>query len=210
MLVPLTRERIVATAIAVADRDGFAAVTLRRVAADLGVHVTSLYNHVPTGDGIVDGMVERLLEEADLPSEAVGWEEWVRRFVDGIGGIAERHPGAFTALQRRPVQGARANASFEIALAAFARAGLAPDDAYGAVKTTTFVALSISVERALSSGGDVAETDVDALPVDEFPHFHGLASIDRSEEAVWSFALETLLSGLRAQVRRRKSIARAR
>ena len=65
---PLTRERILRTAVAMADQDGLDAVTLRRIAAELGVHVTSLYNHVPTRDAVTDGIVETLLEEAGLPA----------------------------------------------------------------------------------------------------------------------------------------------
>ena len=44
-----------------ADRDGFEGVTLRRIAAELGVHVTSLYNHVPTRDAVTHGIIERLI-----------------------------------------------------------------------------------------------------------------------------------------------------
>jgi AcrR family transcriptional regulator len=200
----LTRERIIATAIEVADRDGFEAATLRRIAGELDVHVTSLYNHVSTRDAVTDGIVERLIEEADLPVEPVGWEQWVRSFVERIGDVATRHPGAFAALQRRPVQGPRANASFEVALAAFAKAGLEPQDAYGAVKATALVALSIGEEKSLASSGVVAETHVDELPLDDFPHLHALANTS-SEDAAWWFTLETLVSGLRAQIRRRKT-----
>jgi AcrR family transcriptional regulator len=200
----LTRERIITTAIEVADRDGFEAATLRRIAGELGVHVTSLYNHVSTREAVTDGIVERLIEEAGLPVEPVGWEQWVRSFVERIGDVASRHPGAFAALQRRPVQGARAAASFEVALAAFAQAGLAPQDAYGAVKATALVALSIGAEKSLASSGVVAETQVEELPPEDFPHLHALADI-WSEDAAWSFTLESLVSGLRAQIRRLKS-----
>jgi AcrR family transcriptional regulator len=207
MATPLTRERIITTAVAIADRDGFEAVTLRRIAGELGVHVTSLYNHVPTREAITDGIVERLVEEADLPAAPIGWETWVRRFVEAMGEVATRHPGAFTALQRRPVQGRRATASFEVALAAFARAGLSPEDAYGAVKATTLVALSVGLEKALWSGGDFAETNVQDLPADEFPLVRAVSEQIESEEAAWSFTVEALVSGLRAQLRRRRSSA---
>jgi AcrR family transcriptional regulator len=200
----LTRERIIATAIELADRDGFEAATLRRIAGELGVHVTSLYNHVPTREAVTDGIVERLIEEAALPAEPVGWEQWVRGFVSGIGDVASRHPGAFGALQRRPVQGPSATASFEVALAAFAKAGLAPEDAYGAVKATALVALSVGAEKSLASSGGVAQTQVDDLPPEDFPHLHALADIE-SEEAAWAFTLETLVSGLRTQIRRRRT-----
>jgi AcrR family transcriptional regulator len=204
-LVPgLTRERILETAVRMADRDGLDAVTLRGIAGELGVHVTSLYNHVPTRDAITDGIVEVLLDEAKLPTQQVSWEEWVRSFFAAIGTIAVTHPGAFVALQRRPVQGALAAASFEIALAAFDKAGLDTHDAYAAVKATALTALAVGLERAMLSQGVLAETALDELPPEQFPHVRSVADVT-DPEAAWRFSLETLVSGLRAQVRRRRS-----
>jgi len=201
MTAPLNRERILSTAIAIADRDGFEAVTLRRIAAELGVHVTSLYNHVPTREAITAGIVERLVEEAGLPSTPVDWEDWVRGFVAAIGDVASRHPGAFVALQRRSA-GASANVSFEVALTAFTGEGLSLEDAYAAVKATVFVALSIGVEKALASRGDLAETDLHDPPPDKFPLVHALAARVTSEEAAWAFTVDALVLGLRAQLAR--------
>jgi AcrR family transcriptional regulator len=200
----LSPDLIIDTAIELADREGFEAVTLRRLAGELGVHVTSLYNHVPTRDAITDGIVTRLIEEADLPAERVPWEEWVRRFVLAIGAVAVAHPGAFTALQRRPVQGERAVASFELALEAFVRAGFTPEDAYGALKATTLLALSIAVEMSGLSGEEQPRTELDQLSAERFPYLHAVAAQDDGEDAAWSFSVEVLVSGLRAQLRRRK------
>src|SRR4051794_7232049 len=129
----LTRERILQAAVQLADRDGPDAVTLRKIAGELGVHVTSLYNHVPTRDAVTDGIVELLLDEAKLPTGPVAWEDWVRQYIDGITGIAATHPGAFHALQQRPVQGARAAASFEVAMVAFTDAGFSTGDGFAAI-----------------------------------------------------------------------------
>jgi AcrR family transcriptional regulator len=202
----LSADLIVETATELADREGFEAVTLRRVAGELGVHVTSLYNHVPTRDAITDGIVAKLIEEADLPMGRVSWEDWVRRFVRGLGQVAVAHPGAFTALERRPVQGERAVASFEIALAAFDRAGFTTEDAYGALKATTLLALSIALDMSGLSGDEQPRTDVDQLSAERFPYLHAVAALDHGEEAAWSFSVEVLVSGLRAQLRRRKSV----
>jgi AcrR family transcriptional regulator len=201
---PLSSDRIVTTARDLADREGLDAVTLRRLATELGVHVTSLYNHVPTRDAIVDGIVELLISEADLPGSPRNWEEWVRAFVAALGAIAAVHPGAFTALERRPVQGERAVSSFEAALAAFERAGLSSTEAYSAVKATTYVALAIGLERALAARGEGAATAVDPLPPDRFPHVRALRDVDDPEET-WAFSVETLVAGLRTQVRRAKA-----
>lgn len=208
-MAPLTRERIIAAAIAMADRDGFEAVTLRRIAADLGVHVTSLYNHVPTWDAVVDGMVEALIEAADLPHQPVAWEDWVRRFFGAIGAIAVDHPGAFTALHRRPVQGPGAADTFEVGLAAFHRAGFETDDAYSALKATALTALAVGLERGMLSRGQMTETAMEDLPAERFPEIRALSSVNDPELA-WAFSLETLVAGLAAQLRRRKRVALSR
>ena len=88
----------------------------------------------------------------------------MREFVAAIGAIAEAHPGAFTALERRPVQGERALSSVEVALAEFERAGLSAADAYGAIKATTYVALASGVERAPAARGETAETQIELSP----------------------------------------------
>jgi AcrR family transcriptional regulator len=196
----LTRERILRTAVRLADRDGPDAVTLRKIAGELGVHVTSLYNHVPTRDAVTDGIVELLLDEAKLPTGPVTWDEWVRRFVDGVVGIAATHPGAFHALRQRPVQGARATASFEIGLAAFAEAGFSAANGFAAIKAASYLALMIGMERSMVARGELLETQLDELPAASFPLVRSVASDVTDYEYVWAFGLETLIAGLRAQL----------
>ncbi|MGY2700936.1 TetR family transcriptional regulator [Nocardioides sp. HB32] len=196
----LTRERILRTAVRLADRDGPDAVTLRKIAGELGVHVTSLYNHVPTRDAVTDGIVELLLDEAKLPTGPVTWDEWVRRFVDGVVGIAATHPGAFHALRQRPVQGARATASFEIGLAAFAEAGFSAANGFAAIKAASYLALMIGMERSMVARGELLETQLDELPAASFPLVRSVASDVTDYEYVWAFGVETLIAGLRAQL----------
>ena len=198
---PLTRDRIITAAVTMADRDGFGGVTLRRIATELGVHVTSLYNHVPTRDAVTDGIVERLIDEAKLPTSPVSWEDWVRSFFTAMGTIATTHPGAFAALQHRPVQGPRAAASFEVALEAFTRAGLTPEDAYGAVKAASLTSLAVALERGMAAHGVPSETAIEDLPPETFPEIRRVAGV-ADPDAAWAFTLETLVSGLRSQVRR--------
>lgn len=199
-MAALTRERILQTAVRLADRDGEDAVTLRKIAGELGVHVTSLYNHVPTRDAVTDGIVELLLDEAKLPTSAVPWEEWVRRFVAGVGEIAATHPGAFHALQQRPVQGARAATSFEVAMAAFTEAGFTESDAFAAVKAASYLALMVGMERSMVARGELLETHLDELPAESFPLVRSVATDDADPEYVWGFAVETLVAGLRARL----------
>ena len=204
----LTRQRIIETAISVADRDGFEASTLRRIATELGVHVTSLYNHVPTRDAVTDGIVEALVAEAALPATAVPWETWVRTFFAAVGELADKHPGAFTAFERRPVQGVNAAGTFEVALAAFITAGFVPAEAYCALKATVLTTLAVGQERTLSSSGQVLETSIDGLPREQFPVLHDLPTVT-DPEAAWQFTLEALVAGLHSQLRRRHPAPKA-
>lgn len=199
-MAALTRDRILQTAVRLADRDGPDAVTLRKIAAELGVHVTSLYNHVPTREAVTDGLVELLLDEAGLPTEPVAWEDWVRRFADAVSGIATTHPGAFHALRQRPVQGARATASFEVALAAFTQAGFSTADGFAAIKAASYLALMIGMERSMVARGELLETHLDELPAESFPLVQSIAANVADYEYVWGFAVETLVAGLRARL----------
>jgi AcrR family transcriptional regulator len=196
----LTRERILETAVRLADRDGPDAVTLRKIAAELGVHVTSLYNHVPTRDAVTDGIVELLLDEAKLPTTPVAWDDWIRQFVDGVTGIAATHPGAFHALQQGPVQGARATASFEVAMAALSEAGFSATDAFAAVKAASYLALMIGMERSMIARGELLETHLDDLPEESFPLVRSIAANVSDYEYVWAFGVDTLIAGLRSRL----------
>ena len=169
---PLSRERIVRCAVDVADRDGLEAASLRRVATELGVHVTSLYNHVPTKDALLDGVVEQLMAEAGVPVGELDWEQWVRRYVEALAGVARLHPGAFGVLLRRPVQGPRAAATFEAGLAAFHRAGMSRPDAAVALKTVALAVLGGCLEQAMAASGGELATDLAGLSPAEFPEMH--------------------------------------
>ena len=199
-MAALTRDRILRIAVRIADRDGPDAVTLRRIAGELGVHVTSLYNHVPTREAVTDGIVELLLDEAKLPTGPVAWDDWVRHFIDGVVGIAATHPGAFHALRQRPVQGARATASFEVALVAFTDAGFTAPDGFAAIKAASYLALMIGTERSMIARGELLETRLDDLPAESFPLVRAIATEVADYENVWAFGVDTLIAGLRTRL----------
>jgi AcrR family transcriptional regulator len=193
--LPLSRERILRCAVAVADRDGLDAASLRKVAGELGVHVTSLYNHVATKDALLDGIVEELLGGAGLPVGELPWEQWVREFIEGVARLAREHPGAFAVLLRRSVQGPRANATFEAGLEAFQRAGMDLRASYAAVKSISLAVLGCCLEQASAAKGEELATDPSALPRKDFPVLHEV--IAAAEEVDLVVALtELLVAGL--------------
>jgi AcrR family transcriptional regulator len=204
----LSRPQIVATAIALADRDGLAALTLRGLASELGVHVTSLYNHVPTLDAVLDDMAAALVTEANLPTRIVSWEAWVRGFATRMRAAARRHPGAFEVLHRRPVQGPDAALAFESALAAFAASGFESAEAYSALKATIHAVLGIVLEELAAQRDPALRTDMRRLSRERFPHAHA-ASAATSRSRTWTYLVDVLVAGIEAlharPVRRRRA-----
>src|SRR5919107_5922432 len=97
----LNRDLVLQTAIRLADAEGIDALTLRRLADALGVHPTSIYNHVPNKEAILDGLTEMLIVEADIPLVVADWATWVREFAAAIRRMARAHPGAFDVFMRR-------------------------------------------------------------------------------------------------------------
>ena len=75
----LTRERVLRAAVALADEQGLDALTMRALGGALGVQAMSLYNHVADKDAILDGIVERVVAEIQVPSAADPWRTAMRR-----------------------------------------------------------------------------------------------------------------------------------
>ena len=75
---PLNRERVLAAALKVADAEGIPAVTMRRVASELGVEAMSLYYHVPGKEPLLDGLVEAMLAEieAAIRGQEIADQDW--------------------------------------------------------------------------------------------------------------------------------------
>ena len=75
---PLNRERVIDAAVALADRDGLDALTMRQLGSELGVEAMSLYKHVANKDEILDAMVDLVISEIALPTEDAGWKDAMR------------------------------------------------------------------------------------------------------------------------------------
>ena len=194
----LSRAKIVATAIRMADENGIGAVTLRGIGTRLGVHVTSLYNHVPTKEAVVDEMVKALIAEAKLPTGTVDWRDWVRAFTAAMRTLAAKHPGAFEAFQHAPAQGARAAETFESAFAAFRAAGFDAAGTYCSVKTTIVAAIGLALDDSARARKPGLRTDLAELPVENFPTVHEVAPVTETTDT-FDYLVDTLIAGFEAQ-----------
>jgi AcrR family transcriptional regulator len=72
---PLTRQRVLDAAVELADRDGVGSLSMRKLAQELGVEAMSLYHHVANKDAILDGLIDIVFSEIELPSGQTGWRE---------------------------------------------------------------------------------------------------------------------------------------
>ena len=90
--IPLARERVLNTAVDIADRFGLESVTMRKIGMELGVEAMSLYNHVANKEDILNGMVEVVMSEIELPSDGVGWKPAMRRRAISVYRMLAAHP----------------------------------------------------------------------------------------------------------------------
>ena len=200
----LSRANIVAVAIEMADEAGLASVTLRGIAARLGVHVTSLYNHVPTKEAVIEATVEALIAEARLPTGRITWQEWVRQFAAAMRALGRRHPGAFEAFHYGPAKGERAAEPIEAGFAAFRAAGFDVVSTYSAVKAVTLAVLGHVLEDTVPARNrKVARTNIAALPIERFPNAHAMNRVAGKADT-FDFLVEALIAGFEATRKRRK------
>src|SRR5258706_5577596 len=97
----LTRNRVVATAIALADANGIQALSMRKLGVELGVEAMSLYNHVANKDDLLDGMIDGVFGEIDLPTGGTDWRTAMRLRAISAREVMSRHPSAIGLLELR-------------------------------------------------------------------------------------------------------------
>lgn len=179
---PLSRERALAVAVGIADREGIALVTMRRLAQELGVEAMSLYHHVANKDDILSGMVDFVFGEIARPSSEVDWKSAMRARADSARTVLLRHPWAVGLLESRSQPGLETlrhheavvaclrDAGFSIRLTARAYAML-DSYIYGFVLQETNLPFKTSEESH-----EVARGIMEGVPADAFPRLTELAT----------------------------------
>ena len=102
---PLTRERVLRAAIALADERGAEALTMRNVAKELGVEAMSLYNHVANKGDLLDGMVDLVFGEIEPPASDGDWKSELRRRAIETRAALARHRWAIGEMEGRTDHG---------------------------------------------------------------------------------------------------------
>lgn len=172
----LTRDAILQAALDLADEGGLAAVTMRAVAERLGVTAMALYAHVGDKDGLLDGLVERLLAEFPAPDRTLVWDDRLTQLGTGAIEVARRHPQAFPLLLNRPAVTKGALRTREAVLAALLEAGVPESEVPRLERLISTLALGYAVSETTGRFGmnRTPPERVAELPPEEYPAHHRL------------------------------------
>ncbi len=204
---PLTRERVVRAAVALADEQGLEPLAMRRLGEALGVKAMSLYNHVANKDDLFDGMVDSVFSEIDLPRGDRGWRTAMRQRALSFRSVLGRHrwaiglmdsrsfPGPAALRHHDAVLGCLRGAGFSLALAAHAYSAL-DSYIYGFALQEQGLHTDTPSEFARLAHAMAAR-----LPADEYPHlaeltFDHVLQPGYDYAAEYEFGLDLLLDGL--------------
>jgi len=202
---PLSRERILDTALVLVDEEGIEALSMRKLGQALGYEAMSLYNHVANKDDLLAGILDLVLAEIEPPDPDGGFPA-IRTAALSAHAALRRHPWAANMLMSSSgIRPARIN-FMEALLASLRGAGLSAETTYHAYHVIDAHIIGFSLWA--STHGKMPEhiEDVRAwfeemIPVATLPylHEHGLQHFDDGplqDVSAFEFALDLLLGGL--------------
>lgn len=200
----LSRERIIAAAVELADRDGLAGLSMRRLAQELAVDPMSIYYHVRDKDALLAAMADAVVAGIEVPDSEGPWTARLRALIMAARAAMLRHPWAARVIEGRDTPTPAAMMHLERVLAILRAGGCSVDLGHHA--------LHLLGSRILGFSQDLFDDDPDTSPSPEavaawaetMPHIVELASAVTHEGALggcdddgeFAFALDLLLEGL--------------
>ena len=204
---PLSRERVLRTAVALADAKGNSALTMRSLASELGVKPMALYHHFANKEEILDGIIDVVFGEIDLPPTDSDWREAIRRRAIAARRVLSEHAWAIPLMESRTNPGPATLRQHDAVLATFRRAGFSIQltaHAYSLLDSYVYgfaLQESVSLPFDKVTAPELAEKILSQFPSDEYPHLAELATehvlrpgYDYGEE--FEFGLDLVLDGL--------------
>jgi AcrR family transcriptional regulator len=205
--IPLSRDRVLHAAVALADESGLEALSMRKLGEAVGVEAMSLYTHVANKVDLLDGMTDLVFGEIDLPSEEDDWKTSMRQRALSVRQALSRHrwaigvmesrtsPGPATLQHHDAVIGCLRKAGFSVALTAHAYSAL-DSYIYGFALQERSLPFDTPGETA-----ELAQALLTQVPTDKYPHLAELTAehvlrpgYDYSDE--FEFGLDLILDGL--------------
>ncbi|MEA2661005.1 MAG: hypothetical protein QOH08_577 [Chloroflexota bacterium] len=200
---PLTRSRIAQAALAIVDRDGLDALSMRRLGAELGVEGMAIYRHFPNKAAVLAGVVEVLLAELVIPPPSdVPWQTVFREASRGYRALLLRHPHAIPLLATLPLSDPAAARAAGAVMALLRAAGFDAQSALKTLATITSYVIGVAQWEVGTAPYRQARGDAPfALPPDADPYLvellPQLAEDDCDE--TFEFGLDVIVRGLESR-----------
>jgi AcrR family transcriptional regulator len=204
---PLSRERILTGALAVADAGGLDRLTIRSLAQELGVKPMSVYYYVKNKDEILDGLVDLVFTEIDLPQPTGDWREEMSRRARSAREVLGRHPWSIALLESRTSPGPATLRHHDATIAALRAGGFSIAQTAHAYALLDAFVYGFAVQEASlpfegpDGAAQVAEPIIALMGSGEYPHLvefaeqHALLpGYDFGDE--FDFGLDLILDGL--------------
>lgn len=203
----LSTERVLDAALALADSGGIEALTMRRLGQDLQVEAMSLYNHVADKDAILDGIVDLVFSEIEVPSGRADWKTAMRERAISARDALLRHPWATSLMQSRTQPGPATLRHHDSVIGSLRKAGFTIDMAAHAFSVMDGYIYGFALQQVnlpshtIEESAALAETILRELPAEQYPHLaemiveHALKpGYDYARE--FEFGLDLILDGL--------------
>jgi AcrR family transcriptional regulator len=204
----LSLEQIVSTAVAIADAEGLGAVSMQRVATELGFTTMSLYRYVPGKNELLDLMMDSVVGEPPALQEIPGgWRPKLERWAHLTYAAFHAHPWFLTAATRRRVMGPNEVGWLEVAVRALAGTRLKGDELVDAVLTVNGHVRSLAVftvqepvfdEQAIGTFVDLLRQNASRFPALNAALADG--AFGPSQAHPIDFGLQRILDGIEAYI----------
>lgn len=203
--IPLTRERVLHAAIVSADEGGIDALSMRKLAQALEVEAMSLYNHVANKSDVLDGIVDIVVEEIDVPTIGADWRAAMRKRANSAHEMLLRHPWASLLLVSRVNVGPTMLRYVDATIGCLREAGFSyemADRAWNAIDSHIygFTLQELNFPFDPAEYANAAREFLPMIPAEKFPHLNALSQqvIDGNHDGVqdFEFGLELILDGL--------------
>ena len=201
---PLSKERVLRAALALADAEGIEALSMRRLAKELGVEAMSLYNHVANKDEILDGIIDLVASEFELPPGTGDWKAAMRRHSISSRDVLLRHRWS-TPLWMRRAGGSARMRNGDWMLRTLREAGFPPELIYHAFHILESYVLGYTLQQLnFPYKGEelagLAESFLQQLPAEEYPdlveHIKQHLEPHDDERGGFEIGLDLILDGL--------------
>lgn len=198
----LNRDVILDAAVSLIERDGPAALTMRRLGSKLGVEGMALYHHFDSRDDLLAAIGERLLEPLQELRLTDDWREACHQFATALRNVAVAQPASFQLLGLQPLDTPGSLRPVERLLRVLVKQGFSPPEALAVYRATVSYARGYALAEATGFTVDAAlpagRSRLAALSADEFPilagRTHELAELDAN--TAYERGLRALLEGL--------------